>query len=182
MADDTSPSKSGAFFTWLGGIVASVLTAVLIYHFTQSPPPPPPPPTIPPIGLSGIVVDAATHTLIHDAVVTVKLGDQSVQQSTDPLGAYSVVLPGIGTTETMGTISTTAHGYAPYSNSVPLKPGDGNFASINIEALTPPPTQPTTTGTPVIINPAALHAGIILNKPPANFIKPITKYAPSLKP
>ena len=189
MADQ--PSKSGAVLGWIGGIVASVVSAVLIYHFTQPAPTPTPPSPIPTVGLSGVVADAGTHQLVHDAVVTVTLGSNSVQQSTDPSGAYSVVLPGIGTTATMGTVSTQAVGYSPYTNTVPLKPSDDNYAEISLESLTPPAAaaQPGAAASPGNAAPAApaggaaivpglaLHPGIVVKQLPLHFKKPPTKYA-----
>jgi hypothetical protein len=172
LAADEGKVKSGigAILSWAGGIASAVITAVLIYHFTQpAPPVTPPAPTIAPVALNGVVANSATHTLIGSANVTVTLGPNTVQQLTDPLGRYSVVLVPVGADANMGNVKIAAPGYVDYSNSVELQPGN-NYAEIAINPVPPPSPTP---GSPVAVQPVQLvpHAGIVLKKPPANYVK-----------
>ena len=189
MAD--SENSSSAFLKWVGGIVASVLTAVLIYHFTRPPQPPPPP-----IALNGFVADSVSHTLVPNASVTVALGSNTASQSTDELGRYSVVLAGVSSTANMGAVAIQATGYQNYSNTVPLQPGD-NFAEIMIDAIpkpAPPPASPPATipqspqgpapagQGPVAVKPPLVpimpRAQILLKPPPPDYVKKaVTAYA-----
>jgi len=174
MAVDESKVKSslGAVLTWAGGIAGSVIAAVLIYHFTQpapTPPVTPPAPTIAPVALNGVVADANTHTLIGSATVVVTLGTNTVQQLTDPLGRYSVVLAPVGADANMGSMKISAPGYVEYTNSVALQPGD-NYAEIAIDPVPPPAPAPTPGSQvqPVHVSPPA---AIVLKKPPPNYVK-----------
>jgi hypothetical protein len=192
MAD--TEDKSSAFLKWIGGIAASVITAVLIYHFTEPTPPPPPPPSVAPTAVNGIVADSATHELIRNALVTVALGPNSAHQATDALGRYSVVLASTSPDPNMGNVDVEAPGHLAYSNTVLLRPGD-NYAEITIDAVPPPPagapaatptpdTAPTPAATPaqpnpgVAINPALIaHGRIVLKAPPPGYTKAITTYS-----
>jgi len=193
MAD--TEDKSSAFLKWIGGIAASVITAVLIYHFTQTTPPPPPPPTVAPTAVNGIVADSTTHELIRNALVTVALGPNSAHQATDALGRYSVVLASTSPDPNMGNVDVEAPGHLTYTNTVLLRPGD-NYAEITIDAV-PPPPAPTPSGAPTPAPAAApapapaaqgpaiggmkpaliAHAQIVLKAPPPGYAKAITTYS-----
>jgi len=189
MADDTagkSDSKFSGFTKTAGGIVASVITAVLIYYLTRPPAPPLPKPQF---GLNGVVADVDSHNLIRNASVTVALGPNSANQITDSLGRYSVVLLSLSSDAIMGNVEIQATGYRSYKNTVALHPGD-NYAEIEIEPDVPPAKTdtPPLAGQPVPVQPTqaqpppasptnsatALHnmrAQIILKAPPPNYIK-----------
>jgi hypothetical protein len=152
MAD--SESGSSGFFKWLGGIVASVVTAVAVYYFTRPAPPPPPPPvvvTVPQTEFDGFVQDATSHTLVSNAKMTFTLGQNSIVQSTDGSGKYSVVMPSPNADASTGQVTIAMAGYQPYDNSVELKPGD-NYAVIPLYELPPPPV-------PAMPKAGATHAG-----------------------
>ena len=62
-------SSSKAIIQWVAGILATVISSVLIYQFTR----PPDPPTLP-ISIEGRVIDVSSSTLISDANVTLRAG------------------------------------------------------------------------------------------------------------
>jgi hypothetical protein len=187
MAD--ADNNSSGLLKWIGGIAASVITAVLIYYLTR---PTPTPPVIEPTALNGVVADSVSHQLIPNASVTVALGQNSAHQSTDELGRYSVVLASIGPDANMGSVDIQAQGYVTYTNTVALRPGD-NYAEITIDAVPPrvsvavPPAQPASpsqhgkpTGPAAAIpaHPALVpHAQILLKAPPPGYTKAATIYA-----
>ncbi len=198
MAD--TESNSSGFLKWSGGIVASVLTAVLIFYLTR---PAPAKPTIEPTALNGFVADSTTHALIRNASVTVALGQNSAHQATDALGRYSVVIASTSPDANMGSVDIQAPGYLAYSNTVALRPGD-NFAEITIDAIPPAPPAAAPVPAPAAVAPppqaapgaqpgdaaaapaaaiplpkaaAFSHAQIILKIPPPNYTKAMTTYA-----
>jgi hypothetical protein len=208
MADNVSSVESNgggnlaAFLKWAGGIVSAVLIAVLTFWLTRTPTPPAPAPvaaTVPPVALNGVVANSETHELIGSANVTVVLGTNTVQQLTDPLGRYSVVLAPVGPAANMGSVKIAAPGYQEYENTVALQPGD-NYAEIAIDpvpvvtAVVPPEAvggaAKTSTGKAA---PAAQpakeetipvkQAAIVLKKPPENYVKKaVTAFAGVKKP
>jgi hypothetical protein len=133
-AESNGGSSLGAFLKWAGGIVSAVLIGVLTFWLTRTPTPPQPAPTVPPVGLNGVVANSDTHVLIGSATVAVTLGPNTVQQTTDPLGRYSVVLAPVGPDANMGTVKIAAPGYQEYENTVALQPGD-NYAEIAIDPV-----------------------------------------------
>jgi hypothetical protein len=174
-AASTSPSTSplSGFLKWVGGIAASVITAVLIYYLTRPAPPPPPPQSM---EFYGVVADAVSHALIPNAMVVLALGSNSISQQTDALGKYTLVLESAGPGAVMGNVKISAAGYMPYSNTVPLQPGN-NFAEITLQTVTPSaaPTAPAQPGVPGegVAAPSRIpvHAGITLRPPPRDFVK-----------
>jgi hypothetical protein len=191
MAD--TENTSSAFLKWIGGIAASVITAVLIYHFTQTTPPPPPPPSVEPTAVNGIVADSTSHELIRNALVTVALGPNSAHQATDALGRYSVVLASTSPDPNMGNVDVQAPGHLAYSNTVLLRPGD-NYAEITIDAVPlPAPAAPAGAPAPVAaptpaaaapgpaaggMNPALIaRAQIVLKAPPPGYTRGTTTYS-----
>jgi hypothetical protein len=179
-------NKSSAFLKWIGGIAASVITAVLVYYLTRPAPPPTPP--VAQTEMDGYVADSVSQKLVRNASVTVRLGQNSVHQLTDQSGRYSVVLASTGSEPNMGSVDVRASGYADYSNTVPLRPGE-NFAEILIDEIPPssaaaPPREPTLGGSPAgarpeppLERPAVARAQIIFKAPPSNWTKATTAYA-----
>jgi hypothetical protein len=84
MADDSN--KSGAVLIWLGGIAATVIAGVLLYHFTQPPPP------VTQVGLNGFVQEVASQKPVVNAIVTVDLGPKLASQPTDSQGRYAFIM------------------------------------------------------------------------------------------
>lgn len=163
-ASESSSALSG-IVRWAGGIAASVIAAVLIYHFTRPTPPPQS------LDFYGVVADAASHALISNAKIVVSLGSNSVSQETDALGKYNVVLESAAPGSVMGDVTVSAGGYQEYSNTVPLQPGS-NFAEITLQSVHPaPPAAAAAPGTGVAVPHVPLHVGIILRPPPPDFKK-----------
>ncbi len=169
MAEVESGSRSGSLFLkWLGGILTAVLVPVLIFYLTRPAPPPPQP--IAQSEFDGFIQDANSHNLIPGARLTLTLGPNSIVQTTDGSGKYSVVLPSPNADASMGMIAITATGYEPFTNSVELKPGV-NYSVIPIDAYPPH-------ATPVPANGAAPGAGaVVAATPPPP--PPPTKVVPS---
>lgn len=173
-------SGLSGFLKWIGGIVASVLTAVLIYHLTR---PAPSPPTIAPTEVDGFVADSATHQLLHNAAVTVTLGPYSIRQLTDTLGRYSIVFESPSANANMGSFQIEATGYQPYSNTAALKPGS-NYAEITLDAVpaggtpSPAPASPgPEPASPVASSPEVkARPHIVFKALPPNFAKAKTAY------
>lgn len=172
MPDTADTAGSSSMFSglikWVGGIAASVIAAVLIYHFTHPTPPPPP---VPSVEIYGVVADAASHALIANAMVVLSLGSGSVSQQTDSLGKYNMVLESAGTGPVMGDVKITAAGYQPYNNSVTLQPGS-NFAEITLQSEQPsPPIVGAAPGAASGSLQLPARAGITFRPPPSGFVK-----------
>jgi hypothetical protein len=176
----TGEGGSKGFIKWVGGIVAAVVVPVAIYYATRQPPPPPPP--IAQTEFDGFVQDAASHSLITGAKMTLTLGSASIVQTTDGSGKYSVVLPSPNADASMGAVEIAATGYQPYSNSVELKPGE-NYAVIPVDAI--PPVAVPVPAAGGVIAPAPpppvqahveTHPKIFVTKLPPNFVRAQTKY------
>jgi len=177
----TESGVSG-FLRWVGGIVASVVTAVLIYHLTR---PAPAPPSIAPTEVDGFVADSVSHQLLRNAVVTVTLGQYSTRQLTDTLGRYSIVFASPSATANMGSFQIEASGYQPYSNTVALKPGT-NYAEVTLDAVAaapaPAPSPSATTATAPTAAPqthtpvTAAKSQMIFKTLPPDFAKAKTTY------
>lgn len=177
-------TKSWTFLKGVGGVVGTVIAAVLGWHFTHPPTPTLTPasiatPETPSVALNGIVADAATHQLLRRAGVTVTLGANSVHQDTSDDGQYHVSLPAIGTTQSMGRVDIKAAGYTPYSNSISLQPGD-RYYEITLDAIPVPPvatpaaTPGVTAATSTIAQGnLAFHANMVLKPTPPNFINKV---------
>jgi hypothetical protein len=182
MAESSSGSGGGSgFWKWIGGIVTAVLVPVLVYYLTRTPPPPPPP--VAQTEFDGFVQDATSHNLIAGAKLTLTLGTNTIVQTTDSSGKYSVVLPSPNADASMGEIAITATGYQPFTNSVELKPGD-NYSVLPIDALTPPAvpsptvsaTDPVVPAAPPPVQPASQRKIAVMRQLPQGFIKARTDF------
>ena len=60
--------------TWLAGILATVISGVIVYYVTL--------PKSSPIDIAGFVVDAETNALVPDALVSLEVNKQSTRQRT----------------------------------------------------------------------------------------------------
>jgi hypothetical protein len=98
--------------TWVGGILATVISGVLVYRLT-------PPPNNTVVQVEGRVIDIATNSLIKDARVTLRAGPYSQSQMTDTEGRYGFDVPLPETTE--GNLVIEATGYHRYSVNRTLK-------------------------------------------------------------
>lgn len=145
MADNTS--KSGAFLTWVGGILATVIASVAIYYFTRQTPPPPPPPTTQ-VGIDGFVLDVASQKPIADAIVTADLGNKLGSQHTDSEGRYSFSVDSTTPAAQSISLDVLAGGYMHYTNTVPIASTGITFAGIQLQpdAALVAPSQPGQSG------------------------------------
>ena len=144
MADNQS--KSGALLTWAGGIAATVIAAVLVYHFTTPPTPTPPPPSTQ-VGLNGFVEDDVTQKPVVDALVTADLGTKLASQPTDSEGRYAFIMDSTTPPAQSISVDVLAGGYEHYTATVTLTGGD-TFAGIQLQPV-PAPVAPTQPGQPI---------------------------------
>ena len=107
-------SSSKAIIHWAGGILATVISSVLIYPFT----PPPDPPTLP-ISIEGRVIDVSSNALISDANVSLRAGKFKGSQRTDKFGRYCFEVDGLPGT-TAATFEIEAPGYKAYGVNATL--------------------------------------------------------------
>jgi len=107
-------SSTNAVLKWAGGILATVISSVLIFYFTR----PPAPPTLP-ISIEGRVIDVATSTLIADANVTLRAGKFRGAQRTDKFGRYCFEVDGLPAT-TAANFEIEAPGYKAYGVNATL--------------------------------------------------------------
>lgn len=107
-------SSSKAIIQWAGGILATVISSVLIYQFTR----PPDPPTLP-ISIEGRVIDVSSNALISDANVSLRAGKFKGAQRTDKFGRYCFEVDGLPGT-TAATFEIEAPGYKAYVSMQPL--------------------------------------------------------------
>jgi len=151
MAD--SPTKSSAFLTWAGGILATVIASVAIYYFTRPAPPAP----VTQVGLDGFVADSVTQKPIPNAIVNVNLGSTLASQPTDSEGRYSFIMNTTSPPPDNQSVNVNvlAGGYQPYTATIPLT-SDDTLAELPIQPInapvaaapTPTPGQPAATPTP----------------------------------
>jgi len=107
-------SSSKAIIQWVAGILATVISSVLIYQITR----PPDPPTLP-ISIEGRVIDVSSSTLISDANVTLRASKFRGTQRTDKFGRYCFEVDGLlGTT--VATFEIEAPGYKAYGVNATL--------------------------------------------------------------
>jgi hypothetical protein len=147
-------STSRAIIGWCAGILATVISSVLIYYFTR---PVPPPPVVSSIQIEGRVIDIAKKTLIPNARVSLRAGAISRFQVTDTLGRYGFDISGLPET-TEASFAIEAPGYPPYSVNATLaklRDSEDNELlppSVDHSSGSPstPPSPPTglTAGTP----------------------------------
>ena len=138
-------TKSGALLSWAGGIAATVIAGVLVYHFTTPPSPTPaPPPTQ--VGLNGFVEDDVSQKPVVDAIVTADLGTTLASQPTDSEGRYAFIMNSTTPPAQSINIDVLAGGYEHYTATVPITSGN-NFAGIELQPIpasvvAPQPGQP----------------------------------------
>src|SRR5215471_9779001 len=94
-------TRSSGLFRWTSSIVVLAAAFVLIFHFTHQAPASG---AIAPTEFDGFVADATSRQLLRDSVVTISLGDYSVQQSTDTFGRYAVVFPSPNADASVATV------------------------------------------------------------------------------
>ncbi len=171
MAD--TKTRSSGFFRWTSGIVALAAAFVLIFHFTR---PAPASGKIAPTEFDGFVADATSRQLLRNSVVTVSLGDYSVQQRTDTFGRYAVVFPSPNADASMATVHVESAGYQVAENKVSLHPGN-NYAEIML----------TSTGglrsvsAPTEEYQAPVQANVVVKNLPSDFMKASKTYAVAAK-
>jgi hypothetical protein len=107
-------SSTTAVLKWVGGILATVISSVLIFYFTR----PPDPPTLP-ISIEGRVIDVATSTLVADAHVTLRTRKFTGTQRTDKFGRYCFEVDGLPGS-TAATFEIEALGYKAYGVNATL--------------------------------------------------------------
>jgi hypothetical protein len=138
MADNQT--KSGALLSWAGGIAATVIAGVLVYHFT-TPPTPPTPPAPTQVGLNGFVEDDVSQKPVVDAIVTADLGTTLASQPTDSEGRYAFIMDSTTPPAQSINIDVLAGGYVHYTASVPITSGN-NFAGIQLQPVPAPVAAP----------------------------------------
>ena len=161
--------RSSGLFRWTSGIVAFAGLVVLIFHFTR---PAPASRAIAPTELDGFVADATSRQLLRNSVVTVSLGDYSVQQSTDTFGRYAVVFPSPNADASVATVHVETAGYRVAENKISLHPGN-NYAEIMLTNSTGLRSVAASAGYP----PKAEQAKVILKSLPSDFMKASKIYA-----
>ena len=138
MADNQT--KSGALLSWIGGIAATVIAGVLIYHFTTPPAPTPAPPSTQ-VGLNGFVEDDVSQKPVVDAIVTADLGTTLASQPTDSEGRYAFIMDSTTPPAQNISIDVLAGGYEHYTATVPITSGN-NFAGIQLQPVPAPVAAP----------------------------------------
>ena len=126
------PGALASVTKWIAGIVAAVVTAVLIWYIQGRLTPPPPPPTI---TLEGRVVDSTSSKIIHGATVLLKADAFSGEQSTDSEGRYYFLIRP-NQVPVVGQLRIVAQGYQTYDLTNPLNQGD-NLWEIPLVASIP---------------------------------------------
>lgn len=174
MADQEN--KWWTFWKSVGGITGAVITAVLVYHFTQAKPVPPTPPPVvlPQLGLNGFVRDSTSQAVVKNALVTVGLGTAVAEQKTDENGQYAFILTGTGPTGNDVSVTVTASGYQNWSGSLTVPAGpqieDFNITPIVVAVVPPVAVQPADTAKPSPPTPASFpKAGVVFRPLPLNF-------------
>lgn len=126
---------------WIAGVLATVISSVLIYYLTQGHKTPP----VAPLEIEGRVVDVTTNSLISGALVRLKMEKFAGEQPTDSEGRYCFVVESLAPT-TAATFEIEASGYPRYSINETLQ-----YLS-NLEdnklmhtAANPPPPEPAST-------------------------------------
>jgi hypothetical protein len=130
---------------WVLGIVAAVISAALVYHFSA------PSASPPVITFEGLVIDGEQNTAIGTALVSLELQDRSGQSYhafTDDHGSYKILLSGLSKSA-RATLRVQAKGYRESSRTIPSLAGENR----NDWVLTPlpdasPKTQSRPTPTP----------------------------------
>jgi hypothetical protein len=155
------------FVAWTGGIVAPVLTAVLIYHFTNPKPAPPPPPAPTPVTFEGMVVDGAANAPLKGAMVSFEISDTEggpFLDFTDEHGSYRADFNGLKTSA-RATVRVKANGFEAAPPHLLHTIESDNRADFILHPL-PPAAGATPTPTP----PSVLHPPVYVRKVPMQVI------------
>ena len=196
MADNESNVKSslGAVLTLAAGIAGSVIAAVLIWHFTQTPKPV----VYPQFGLTGLVTDSVSRQPIANAIVTADFENNIKSYTTDGSGAYAFTMDGAKDGPDVVTVDVVADGYNFFrASDLSVDPGD-NYAGFPLTSNAPvaaaaPTGAPAATGGTAVVPPAAagttgslgaaMHPPIVVRVMPLNFVRPgVSTYIGSKKP
>jgi len=121
---------------WAGGIAATVIGGVLLWHFTQPKPAPPPQP--PSIVVAGRVI--SSDKLLPGVPVALTAGSYSGQQITDSEGRYAFAVPVVDAAAT-ANLKIEASGYNPnpYTVVEPLSQLSASDGDQMLEAVAAPP-------------------------------------------
>lgn len=141
MADNQS--NLGAVLTWAGGIAATVIAGVLVYHFTQ---PPAPPPTTQ-VGINGFVEDDVTQKPVANAIVTANLGAKLASQPTDSEGRYAFIMDSTVPPAQSINVDVLAGGYQHYTATIALTGAD-TFAGVPLQPVSAPAAAAPSPGQP----------------------------------
>jgi hypothetical protein len=135
-------ASSSAVGKWIGGILATVISSVLIYYLTQGPKPLP----AAPIEIEGRVVDVSTNALISGALVRLNADKFTGSQHTDTEGRYCFVVESLAPT-TAATFEIEASGYPHYSINETLQYLSNLEDShlMHASAESPKPSEPAKT-------------------------------------
>lgn len=101
---------------WIAGILATIISGVVIYYVTN-----PPKPVA--VEVAGSVVDGSTKTVISDATVRLTVRGRPESQRTDSNGQYYFSIEGSNSTDS-ATLLVEATGYNPFSKN-------GSLLSLN---------------------------------------------------
>lgn len=93
--------------TWIAGILATIISAVVIYYVLPHPKPDP-------VEVSGSVVDGSTKTVISDAQVRLTIRGRPESQRTDTNGRYYFDIEG-GNIADSASLLIEATGYNQFS-------------------------------------------------------------------
>ena len=130
------------FLGWLGGIAASVITAVLIYHFTGTPPPPPPPPET---AFEGMVIDGEQDVPVQNALVSFEISDGASNADyhdiSDEHGSYGIKLAGLSKSTTV-ILRVNKKGYQEHSKQFPAIADNNRYDPVLTPAPGPVPKPP----------------------------------------
>lgn len=130
------------FLGWLGGIAATVIAGVLIYHFTTPTPPPPE------IAFEGMVIDGEQNAPVQNAMVSFEINDSANSAAyhdlTDEHGSYGIKLAGLSKSSNV-VLRVHKKGYREHSKQFPALADDNRYDPV----LAPEPTPVATpAGTP----------------------------------
>lgn len=147
------------FVIWVGGIVAPVVTAVLIYHFATPKPAPAPTPTPAPITFEGMVITDMNAPL-KGARVSLEISDTQggpYLDLTDEHGSYRVDFAGLNMSS-RAAVHVQANGFEPAPPKLLKTIQTENRADFVLKPVPPQAgSSPSPTPTPVAHPPAYIR-------------------------